>query len=316
MLKKIALLLVAFASVSFSGLYAQNPKFLTIGTANTGGAYYPIGIAMADLLTNKLGIQTTAQTTGGGVENNLLVSTGKADLAITTGANAYSAYHGQAPYKAKMENIALMFSGLSKGVYQVVVNENSPIKSIKDLKGKKVVLGPPGGAAIPMTIDVFAAYGMSINDVKAFYVAYDDGTDGLTSGNYDAVVVQSAIPAPSIYQLTAAKKPIRLLDLEDAVIKALSTKFPYYERMDISKEAYGFAKPVATIYVANVVIVRKDLSEDLVYAMTKLFFENITRIIASHPSAKELSLENATKAMPMPLHPGAARYFKEKGIYQ
>lgn len=313
-MKRSASLIVLFVMLAAASVAAApNPKFLTIGTANTGGAYYPIGIAMADLLTNKLGVQTTAQTTGGGVENNILVSTGKADLAITTGANAYSAWNGTAPYKAKQENIALMFSGLSKGVYQIVVNENSPIKTIKDLKGKKVVLGPPGGAAIPMTVDVFAAFGMTLNDIKPVYVAYDDGTEGMVSGSYDAVVVQSAIPAPSIYQLTASKKPIRLVDIDEDILKAIDAKYPYYTRIDIPKEAYGFAKTTATIYVSNVVIVNKNLSDDFVYSMTKLFFENVDRIIASHPSAKELSLDNATKGMPLPLHPGAARYFKEKG---
>lgn len=292
----------------------QNPKFLTIGTANTGGAYYPIGIAMADLLTNKLNIQTTAQTTGGAVENNTLVETRKADLAITTGAMAFNAYNGNEPYKQKLQNLTLMFSGLSKGVYHVIVNENSPIKTINDLKGKKVVLGPPGGAAIPMTIDVFSAYGMTLNDIKPVYVSYDDGTEGMTSGNYDAVVVQSAIPAPSIFQLTASKKPIRLISLEEEMIGMLLKKFPYYARMDISKEAYNLPQSTATIYVANVVIVNKALSEDLVYNMTKLIFENVERITASHPSAKDLTIQNAVKAMPLPLHPGAAKYFREKGV--
>ncbi|MFA6505508.1 MAG: TAXI family TRAP transporter solute-binding subunit [Treponemataceae bacterium] len=314
MSKRTTLAVLVFGLFALAQAFSQTPKFLTIGTANTGGAYYPIGIAMADLLTNKLNIKTTAQTTGGAVENNILVNTGKADLAITTGAMAFNAYSGQAPYKAKQENMLLMFSGLSKGVYHAIVNENSPIKTIKDLKGKKVVLGPPGGAAIPMTIDVLSAYGMTIKDIKPVYVAYDDGTDGMTSGNYDAVIVQSAVPAPAIYQLTAAKKPVRLIDLDEQGIKILLDKFPYYARMDIPKEAYSLPVGTATIYVANVVVVNKALSDDLVYNMTKLFFENVDRIVASHPSAKALSLQNAVKAMPIPLHPGAAKYFKEKGV--
>jgi uncharacterized protein len=293
---------------------AKAPKFLAIGTANTGGAYYPIGIAMADLLTNKLNIQTTAQTTGGAVENNLLVNSGKADLAITQGSLAYSALNGEDPYKQKMQNLSLMFSGLSKGVYHLIVNENSPIKNFQDLKGKKVVLGPPGGAGITMTIDVLGVHGMKPNDIKPVYVSYDDGADGMTDGNYDAVVVQSAVPAPAIFQLTASKKPIRLISLDEEAISKLLKKFPYYARMEIPKTVYNTKQNVNTIYVSNVVVVSKFLSEDLVYSMTKLFFENIDRITASHPSAKELTVQNAVTAMPIPMHPGAAKYFKERKV--
>lgn len=293
---------------------ADRPKFLTIGTANTGGAYYPIGIAMADLLTNTLKIQTAAQTTGGAVENNILVNTRKADLAITQGSMAYQAYNGNEPYKEKLQNISLMFSGLSKGVFQVVVNENSSIKTIQDLKGKKVVMGPPGGGAIPMTTDVFSVLGMTLDDINAVYVSYDEGTEGLTDGNYDAVVVQAAIPSSAISQLTATKEPVRLISVDAETIKKVLDKFPYYAQIEIPKETYGFAENVPTLYVSNVVVVNNELSEELVYDMTKLFFDNVDRITASHPAAKELSIGNATKAMPIPLHPGAEKYFKEMGV--
>ncbi len=131
-------------------LAASTPKFLAIGTAGAGGAYYPMGIAMADIITNKVGIQTTAQITGGAIENNILINNGSNDLAITIGFMAYFARNGMPPYKAKLENVEGLFSGLSKGMFQVVVDKNSPIKSIKDLKGKKVSLGPAGGGAITL----------------------------------------------------------------------------------------------------------------------------------------------------------------------
>ncbi|MDF2676156.1 MAG: family transporter solute-binding subunit [Bacillota bacterium] len=292
----------------------KTPKFLTIGTANTGGAYYPIGIAMADLLTNNLKISTTAQTTGGAVENNTLVGSGKVDLALTQGSMAYQAVNGNAPYDKKIENISLMFSGLSKGVFQIIVNENSSIKTIQDLKGKKVVLGPPGGGAIPMTTDVFSVLGITMDDIEPVYVSYDDGTDGLTDGNYDAVVVQSAVPSSSIVQLTAAKKPVRLIGLDDETIKKVTEKFPYYAQVDITKDVYGLTEDTNTVFVSNCVVVSNNLSDELVYNMTKLFFENVDRIAASHPSAKSLTLEGAVETLPIPLHPGALKYFEEMGV--
>ncbi|HYH01703.1 MAG TPA: TAXI family TRAP transporter solute-binding subunit [Bacillota bacterium] len=314
----IAMLVVALVSgISLNATVdakAADPKFLTVGTANTGGAYYPIGIAMADLLSNKLKISSTAQTTGGAVENNTLIQNKRVDLAITQGSMAHHAYYGIEPYKSKLKDVSLMFSGLSKGVFQVIVNDNSPIKSISDLKGKRVVLGPAGGGGIPTAADVLSVYGMTLNDIKPVYVNYDDGANDLTSGYVDAVVIQSAIPSPAIFQLTAAKKDIRLLSLDDAGIKKLLKKFPYYSRIDIDQSVYKFSTVSSTIYVSNVVIVNKSLSTDLVYRMTKLFFENIDRITASHPAAKDLTLKNAVTGIPIPLHPGAKKYFKEKGV--
>ncbi len=308
--------LMAFALESKSAEPKQSkpPKFLTIGTASTGGAYYPIGIAMADLITNKLGIQTTAQTTGGAVENNGLVEKGRADIAITHGSLAYHALNGNPPYSMKHQNLALMFSGLSKGVFQVVVKENSPIKTIADLKGKKLVLGPTGGGGITMTMDILSVFGMSFGDIKPVYLSYDDGVNDMIDGNVDAVVVQSAIPSPAIYQLTAAKKKIRLIGLDENSINKVLKKYPYYVRIDIPRDKYGLSQDTSTVYVNNVVVVNKMLSDDLVYSITKLFFENVDRITKSHPAARDLTLENAVHAIPIALHPGAARYFKEKKV--
>jgi uncharacterized protein len=292
---------------------SADPKSLTIGTANTGGAYYPIGKAMADLLTNKLGIKTTAQTTGGAVENNTLIEKGKVDIAITHGSLAFHALNGNDPYSTKHQNLMLMFSGLSKGVFQVIVKDDSRIKTINDLKGKKIVLGPIGGAAIVMTKDVLGAFGMSFNDIKPFYVSYDDGVNDMMAGIVDAVVVQSAIPSPAILQLKAAKRNIRLISIDDNSLDTLLKKYSFYSKIKIPKDQYGLTQEISTVYVNNIVVVSKTLSTDLVYKMTRLFFENADRIVKSHPAAKELTLENAVKSIPIPIHPGAAKYFKEKG---
>ncbi|WP_258359278.1 TAXI family TRAP transporter solute-binding subunit [Moorella sulfitireducens] len=290
------------------------PKFLVVGTASSGGAYYPIGIGLADIITNTLGIQTTAQVTGGAVENNELIKKKDVDLAITMSVLASRAYKGEEPYKGKNEEIRTLFTGLSKGIFHVVVNDKSDIRSIKDLKGKKVVLGPAGGGGIYVTLDVLSAYGISLSEIQPLYIPYDEGTSALTDGNVDAVVVQSAAPASAITQLTAAKKPVRILSIEDDILKIIFQKYPYYKKIDLPKEIYNTDQPITTIYDDTTVVINKDLDEQMVYNITKAIFENLDKVKQSHPSAKNLQLENAAKGVPVPLHPGAEKYYKEKGV--
>lgn len=292
---------------------SSKPKFLTIGTAPSGGAYYPIGITMADIITNKLGIQTTAQVTGGAVENNTLIQTKKVDIAITQSSMAYAAYKSQDPYKEKCENINILFNGLSTGVFHVVVMKNSGINSMTDLKGKKVVMGPAGGGAINMAKDIWGEYGFGIEDVKATYVSYSDGISSLKDGKVDAVVVQSAPPASAIKELAATTKDFKLLSVEEDKKKKILEKYPYYAELKISKDMYGASEDATVIYVTNLVTVSKDLPEALVYDVTKAIFENLDKVKESNPAAKGVSLDTAAKNLPIPMHPGAAKYFKEKG---
>lgn len=307
----LALLLTLSSSLSFA---ASDPKFLTIGTAASGGAYYPIGIAMADIITNKLGIQTTAQITGGAIENNALIQSKGVDIAISQGVMSYNALNGLPPYKQKMTDVSGLFNGLSKGVFQLVVNKNSPVKSIRDLKGKKIALGPAGGGAITTFLEVFTSYGFTEKDFQPVYISYEQAGDSLVDGNLDAILVQAAIPSPAITQQTASNKALRFIAIEDEMMMKLMAKYSYYAKIVIPKDMYKTDTPVNTFYISNMVAINKNLSTDLVYRITKVFFENIDIIRNSHPSVKGLTIESAVEGLPVPMHPGAQKYFKEKGL--
>jgi hypothetical protein len=312
---KSLLVFILLLTLGSSPLFAASaPKFVVIGTAGAGGAYYPIGIAMADIITNKVGVQTTAQITGGAIENNILINNGSNDIAITIGFMAYFARNGMPPYKAKLENIMGLFSGLSKGVFQVVVSKNSPIKSIKDLQGKKVSLGPAGGGAITVFLQVIQSYGFNEKQFQPVYTSYEQSADALSDGNLDAILVHAAAPTPALIQLAATKKPTRFLAIDDNTMKELVKKHPYMIPITLGKEMYKTDEPVKTFYTANVVVVKKDLDADLVYRITKALFENLEKIRTSHPSVAELDLESAVQGMPIPYHPGALKYFAEKGL--
>ena len=315
MKKLLALALVMVMLVSFgASAFAAIPKFMTVGTGSTGGAYYPIGVAIAEVLTSKLGTQATAEVTGGSLDNLRLINDGDCDLGIAQGNNMMDAFNGTGDYVDNAyENINAMFGGLSKGFFQVVVLENSPIQSMADLKGKKVCMGPAGNAAIILADIVWGKYGFSTNDIKATYVAYDDGISQLEDGNVDAVYIQTAIPASAIQQLAAGGKGYRLLSVDEAIANELCEEYGYFGYGTIASTVYDNMKEdVNTMYVSNMVAVRADLDEDLVYEMTKAIFENLDIIKSSHKAASGLSLENAVRVS-IPMHPGAERYFKEVG---
>ena len=315
MKKLLALALVMVMLVSFgASAFAAIPKFMTVGTGSTGGAYYPIGVAIAEVLTSKLGTQATAEVTGGSLDNLRLINDGDCDLGIAQGNNMMDAFNGTGDYVANAyENINAMFGGLSKGFFQVVVLDNSPIQTMADLKGKKVCMGPAGNAAIILADIVWGKYGFSTNDIKTTYVAYDDGISQLEDGNVDAVYIQTAIPASAIQQLAAGGKGYRLLSVDEAIANELCEEYGYFGYGTIASTVYDNMKEdVNTMYVSNMVAVRADLDEDLVYEMTKAIFENLDIIKSSHKAASGLSLENAVRVS-IPMHPGAERYFKEVG---
>ncbi|MBS7527522.1 TAXI family TRAP transporter solute-binding subunit [Fusibacter paucivorans] len=293
---------------------AEKSQFYAVGTAGTGGAYYPIGIAIADVLTNSLEIQSTAKVTGGAPENNVLVNENTVQIAITQGPMAYAAVNGEAPYTEKMDNIATLFTGLSKGVLHIVVMNDSNIQTFADLKGKTIAMGPAGGGAINVASDIFKVYGFGLEDINATYLAYSEGVDALKDGNVDAAVIQSAAPASAVTQLAATTTDFKILSIEDDKMAEILSAYPYYSEIEIDKSMYDISESAKTIYLSNMVVVSKSLSDDEVYEITKAIFESVDKIKQSHPSAAGLTLEDAVTRVPIPLHAGAERYFKERGV--
>lgn len=307
----LAVLILSLTAVASA---ADVPRFMTVGTGATGGAYYPIGVALAEILTNNLGTQATAQVTGGSMENLALLNDGTNDIGIVQGNQLMDAAMGTGSFEGNAyTNVASLFGGLSKGYFQVVVMADSGIQSMADLKGKKVCLGPAGNAAIDLADKVWSKYGFTTADVNATYLAYDDGTTQLEDGNCDAVVIQTAVPASAIQQIAAGGKGYRLIPVDEDKAAELCEEYAYFGYGPIAASVYdGMDEDVNTMYISNMVAVRADLDEDLVYEMTKAFMENIETVQNSHGAARSLTLESAVEVS-IPMHPGAERYFKEIG---
>jgi len=292
------------------------PKNIAIGTAAAGGAWYPIGAVMADIISRSdLGVKAITQTTGGGVENCKLVNSGDTEIAITLGYLAYNAQNGIDPYSKKMGNLSGLFGGLSTGVMQVLVNGDSPIKTYKDLKGKKVAVGPAGGGAIITLQATLEAFGIKYSQINPSYLTYDEGVSMMTDHSVDAAIVYGGIPTPAVKTLQASHKEFRILNLTSTEQANILKNFTYFSPVTIPAAMYGLPEDVLTIGTPNEVIVSSNLSTDFVYQLCKLLLsdENIKRIQDSQASAKGFSLANAPKTS-IKLHPGAEKYYRELGL--
>lgn len=312
-IRSVALALLTLGVALAPAALAQSfPRFIEIGTAGTGGAYYPIGVAMAELLTAELPTQATATVTGGAVENVQLMDEGSLAIALTQSASAFNGLYGNAPYDGPKERTRALFGSLTRGVFQIVVRADSDIRELAQLEGRRVNLGPAGGTGIELSNYVFDAAGFGIAGLRASYTSYDEALTALGDGNVDAVVVQTALPNPAIRQLESGGRAVRLIGIPDDIREAVNAEHPYFGLMDVPAATYAMESDTPTLFGANMVIVDADLDEEVVYQITKTLFENVDVIRNSHPAAVDVSVETSVD-VPIPLHPGAERYFLEVG---
>lgn len=303
-------LLVASISVAGCGGQAQ-PKKMTIATASMGGAYYPIGTGIAEIVSkNVKGIAMTAEVTGGAVENCRLVGKKETDVGITNANLAYFAHRGEDPFKEKFDVRAL--GSLHPTILHIITLDKSPIRTIADLRGKKVAVGPAGGGSIPMIKAVLDIYDMRIEDLRASYVSYEDGMMALKDGNVDVALAAAGYPTSAVMQLANTDK-IRVVAIEPDKLEALIEKYPYYSKVVVPASTYKLDGDAVVQGVANTLIVNASMDERTAYEVTKAIYNNLAQLGTFHASIKQVKIESAV-GVPIPLHPGAKKYWTEKGL--
>ena len=291
---------------------------INIATATTGGVYYPLGNAMAVMFNQKIpNVKVSAQATAGTPQNILLMQKKEAEVAFAQNGVAYYAFNGKEMFKDKPTKFLRGITSLYPNVMHIVVNANSPIKSIKQFEGKKFVPGAIGSATEINSKEILGLYGLDYKDkknVRGEYLGYSEAAEALKDGRVDGILIAGGLPTSAVMDAASSVK-IRILSLEPDMIKKLTTEMPWYYEITIPKGTYmGQTEDVRTVAVANILICREDISNDLIYSMTKTLHENQKDLVAAHNAAKAMKLESALKGMTVPMHPGAEKYYKEKGI--
>ncbi|WP_066251317.1 TAXI family TRAP transporter solute-binding subunit [Neobacillus drentensis] len=312
----MTVLILALAGCGSSTVSKNSNKNITIATAGTGGAFYPIGAALAKQINNsKTGIRITNQASGGSVENVRLMENKEVEMAMLGGDSAQGAFDGTGEFQGKSHKdlIRGVFSMYSQPL-SLVTFESSKINSFSDLKGKRIAVGAPGSGSEVKSKIVLEDLGLHYDkDVKQQYLSFAEAVEGMKDGHIDAAFVWAGLPVPAIQDLATVKK-IKLISFTDEEIQKVikGNSFMYHEV--IPGGTYkGINEEIQTLAVNTQLVVRADVSEDTVYKFTKYVMEHLDSIHQAHKSMEELTKDTATNKL-IQLHPGAEKYYKEAGI--
>lgn len=290
-------------------------RFISIGTGGTGGVYYPYGGGVAEIWTKHVkGVKAVAEVTGASVENTKLCHKGETLFGEIMSDVAYQAYTGTGKFKDKAQKIRGMFV-MYPNVYHIVTRHDSGIKSIADLKGKKVSVGAPGSGTEFMTSLILeGALNLPYDSFNVFRLSFNENANALKDNSINVGIWCVAPPTSSIMDL-ATTHEIDIVPFTKTEIDAVTQKYPFYSGYSLPAGTYkGQGNDVYTASVWNTFICNADIDDDLVYELTKAVFENQAFLMKIHHFAKYTTPENAVKYSAIPLHPGAIKYLNEKGI--
>lgn len=294
------------------------PQDLIMGTGSSGGTYFALGAAMANAISDytQNQITITAQSTGASVENMNLLNNSELDLGISMNNVAAEAFAGTGAFAdtgavTNVSSIGVVYNE----VYQIVANASTGAQNIEDLKGMKIAVGPAGSGTVGLSEKVFAAAGLDIDkDIQRQSDSFGDAATKMQDGHIDAACNVLAVPASSITEMTTTMD-LAYIDISDEILAEIQKDAPYFTRKVIPAGTYPKQdKDINTITCKAALYCRADLDEEVVYQITKAFYETGDVVAAAHATGKEIQLEGALEGITTPIHPGAARYFEEQGI--
>ena len=294
---------------------AQAAQFITIAAGGTAGVYYPLGGAMAEIFNQHVpGVNASVQATGASVANVNLLAQGQAELGLIQNDIAFYAASGTEMFKGrKVENLRGIAT-LYPEVIQLVATRESGIRSVEDLRGKRVAVGDIGSGTEANARQILEAAGLTYRDLAARYLSFAEAAANLRDGHIDAAFVTAGIPTAAI-QDVAVQKDVVVVPIPAALARRLAERYPFYTQVTIPAGTYrGQEQAVATVAVKAMLVARADLPEELVYQLTRAIFTNLPRLAQAHARGADVSLATARDGMSLPLHPGAQRYFQEAGM--
>ena len=309
-------ILLAISVTFISPANAGKTKFLSFGTGSPAGTYYFLGAGFASIINKNVpGVRVTAESTAASTENARYLIRGKMDMGLA----CMGTLNDLKKQGMDVDKVRLIAIGHTSDTHWIV-RKDSPIKSCYDFKGKIIGVGPAGSA----TLNIYskqhlsAGWGITLEDIKPKYIAFHEITRGIRDNTIDAGIIAAGYPIAAIMELSR-DIPIRLLETSPAVLKKLQAKYPNVTPLVIPAGTYnGIDKDVHTYALPQMWLCRADLPEDLVYKIIKAVYDHPQERNAIHPMAMKYIIENAfrgSKSVPVGYHPGAIRYYKEKGIW-
>lgn len=326
MLKGLAAGLTIAALIGMSNpVVAQDRKFL-LATASTGGTYYPVGVALSTLVKVKLQpkhkIGMSAINSAGSGENIKLMRDNETQFAILQGLYGYYAWNGKGPIKVdgpqkNLRSISMLWQNIEQFTVLSKHVKTGTVADLVNLKGEHMALGKKNSGTIGSNRTLMANLGVDIDtDYKLVYVGYGPSADALQNGQVAGMSTPAGVPTGAVTRAVAAMgDKIKILNFTDEQVKQADGGLDLWTRYTIAKDTYpNQGEDIQTIAQPNFLAVREDTDEEAVYLITKTIYENLAFLQAIHKATNAMSLEKAITGLPMPLHPGAARYYREAGL--
>ena len=317
--RKIFLTLVAAAGLVAGGAWAQQRIFFGVATGGTGGTYYPLGGMLAQLISNKASvdgkkISATAEAAGASVGNAKLLGTKDIESAFVAADILDAAYNGKAQFaNAPLKNLRAL-GALYPETVQLITRADSGINSVKDLKGKSISSGAPGSGQYQLVTDLLKVYGMARSDVKEDSSSFTQAVDKIKDGNLHATLITGGVPVAAVTDF-AQSHALKIIPLAGPEVAALLKEQPYYTQVQLPANSYkGQTAAIPTLAVMAIWATHDGVPENQAYEVTKALYDNIAIMGQVHVQGQNISLSTATAVAGVPLHPGALRYFKSKGV--
>ncbi|SOC04273.1 hypothetical protein SAMN05877809_103168 [Rhodobacter sp. JA431] len=314
MFHKIKLGAALAVALSTAAPMAQAGDFINVLTGGTSGVYYPLGVALSDIYAKGIeGARTQVQSTKASVENLNLLQQGKGEIAFALGDSVKYAWEGNADvgFKAPLGKLRAI-AAIYPNVIQIAALEDTGASTVADLKGHSLSVGAAKSGTELNARAIFGASGMSYDDLgKLEYLPFAESVELMKNRQLEATLQSSGLGNAALKDL-ASSQPIRFLSVPAEVAASLGA--PYVASTIPAGTYEGQTEDVPTIAVVNFLVTHEDVSEETAYQMTKLLFENLDVLKAAHAAAGGISLEAAVQGSPIPMHPGAERFYKEQGL--
>jgi len=308
-------LVLALGSLVVSTAALAAPQFINVLTGGTSGVYYPLGVGLSQIYGKAMpDAKTSVQATKASVENLNLLQEGKGEVAFALGDSVSDAWKGnaEAGFKAPLKKLRAI-AGIYSNYIQIIARADAGIKTLGDLKGKRVSVGAAKSGTELNTREILAAAGMSYKDMgKVEYLGYGESVELLKNRQIDATLQSSGLNAAFVKDLASSMDIVIV-----AIPEEVARKIPdaAYQPAVIPKGTYPKQDTdVPTVAIRNMLVTSEAVPEEVVYKMTRSMFENLPQLAAAHSAAKSIDRAGAAERLPIPLHPGAERYYKEVGV--